>query len=372
MTCQTSAPDILVRQLLVPHLVDWDANFCSHNVPILQSITQPQRLEAERGCVANLAEIIPEAMIKELAESAHRSFVACGGSINDMIDHLDCSVASRTMVACLKNSGLKIFVTKLVMGSEAPMDEVLLVYRAYTHALQMLHLTSYLAVYFIDAKPLPLIHQKDDDGMPTLCVDPGFANLVQRLHEVCQLWPSVLSPLDAAPVKMRLAIPLEPLTNTADYITKRLLPITQQHLIAQYMGLMQVHVTSLKSKCPLWSHLITHSKYNSSLAKKHLLHEGTRAAITSEFSILNSFVTSVVAMMEQINPSQDNEVDPNFAEAQEALNQCKDAMKIISAVSLVEVRHAEPDAPALAKRLLKEKIFPESLRVRIKAIAEKR
>ena len=103
-----------------------------------------------------------------------------------------------------------------------------------------------------------------------------------------------------------------------------------------------------------------------------MLNEAARTSLSNEYSLVFSFTKSYVSMLEHFGLFEGMQDYPTFAEAQAAMNQSKDTMKINSGVSLVEVRSKDADGPAMAQKLLQEKVFLEPLRVRIQAIADKR
>ena len=126
-------------------------------------------------------------------------------------------------------------------------------------------------------------------------------------------------------------------------------------------------IAHVKEPSPEWSHIITHRKYNSTMASRAFLNEHVADKLLAAHTSLFSLTSSLSSLVEQLGAGEARK--DTREEADGALDHGQATMTLIAAVSMVEGPKGG-DASDKAKRLLREKATPESLRARLRENVE--
>lgn len=130
---------------------------------------------------------------------------------------------------------------------------------------------------------------------------------------------------------------------------------------------LQTTTEALKAKTPSYGHIITHSSYNSMLAKRQLLNNGS-------LHIVAELIDDAASLRDALNLfcySERRPGCPIIMECDGVMILAKSALAIIAAVGLVEAPLGAPDVPQMAAKILEDRVvhIPESLKVKLKALA---
>jgi hypothetical protein len=201
-----------------------------------------------------------------------------------------------------------------------------------------------------------------------LCVD-----IITNIEEYAQTWSSVRAHLADDDKHVHFAVQLQVLDRIMYWVLHEWVPMSKQHLVETVAKHIAEITENLKKKTPVWSHLVTNTKYNANLCKKHLLipslSESLEVATDTDFYLVSSLTAACDTLMVKELAAE----NVTLAEAEGVIEHARLTMTVMASVSLVEVLHKQQstdDNASQAEKLLEAKGVPDALRSRLKALQE--
>ena len=199
-----------------------------------------------------------------------------------------------------------------------------------------------------------------------IVVHPHVVSLVHEMEACFRVWAGRIGDLNAAAVHA-LAFSPDAIKSLMSFLADSWLPHAKQRLFVMVEASLVGKSDELHRVTPVWSHLITGSKYNSALSKKQLLQPTLTTTLKHHMNVLHCLHQSFVFVSKEMSGAEVVDASPACADAMERLERARVAMTVCAAVGTIE--GADADRAARATRLLKEGCLPDALRPLLKKAA---
>ena len=147
-----------------------------------------------------------------------------------------------------------------------------------------------------------------------------------------------------------------------------------QQVVAVVKRTVEEEAKALANAVPVYSHIITNTKYNAVLAKRQLLAPSARSQLVTAMARAQDFLPTVVALNSKWAEGTYDDKSAEHQGIDAAIASAMTAMVVIAGVNLVEDCKSNADAPDQASALLDQDWhhLPDALRARVKQLAAKR
>lgn len=262
-----------------------------------------------------------------------------------------------------------IFSKVLVAGGPMPATAMAPCLRAYDLVACVLQLACSMTTQMLQETSTVILATKEK-GMETLRVAPTLATCFQWVLAATTLtWPQTRDlALECAP-EAPLLYPVANMDHIINFVNATWLPTAMQKALRLALQVVAEKAQELRNKTPAYAHIITATKYNSTLAKKQLL-----AAPVQVVGSLIEAIGSLVSEVKEVFELSEMAVAENatLSETDGVMEAAKLSMSVIAAVTAIESFAKTAQGPGMARQLLDDKKssvgLPEVLRQKLRAM----
>jgi len=244
---------------------------------------------------------------------------------------------------------------------------------ACDHVASSLVVASAMATQVLaDHRQTVVVVPADSEGGPdTMQVVPALDACFTYFSTSSPLaWGQTREVLVKAAKGLELKHPVETLDATMNFLSTTWV----QSARAKGLDLVLMNVArmskELKDKSPKFDHLITNTKYNTSLVKKQLVNAPCTVAAT-----LVDHLSTLVASIAQVFGFSEQDVagHPTLSEALGVVDSAKISLGVVAAVNAIEHFSKTAQGPSMAKELLDDKALaaglPQALATKLRSLA---
>lgn len=240
----------------------------------------------------------------------------------------------------------------------------------YVHVTTMLTVAAFVESLVKSDMGGVVVAGTDTEGKHTCTLTPLVGTCLLWIQGASGLqWARIDGAARSCALQAKLRYPTEDMQKTV----RQLSLVWSEHIgsstIDRVLDTLEAKVTLLKTKTPAWAHIITSTKYNSTLARRQLLNNKELHVITQ----LVDEVDSLSASLMDFNNSKMVYGDARYIEADGVVRMAKTTMAIIAAVSALENYGKTAEGSAMAAELLADDTvsLPTILRNKLKELAAK-
>ena len=236
------------------------------------------------------------------------------------------------------------------------------------HMCDILMVASFVVKVLLSSPEALLVCVSDSSGASPAEVAPILFTCFDWMENACGLaWLDLRSKADAQAVGSSLRYPTAQLGKVVTYLMSTWMPSVKAEAGKLITKAMDKKTEQLKSKTPVWNHILSNSRYNSTLARKQLLN-------CPNLSTVGQLIEEIEGMMGELGRLLPEDVLAESTSAMEAegvLEAAKVALAIVAAVHLVELK-SKSDAGAQASELLRDPKsgIPEVLKAKLRLLAK--
>jgi hypothetical protein len=286
--------------------------------------------------------------------------------LSDRSEVMQCSRALGRLLALCNRPTATVRALSNDDSDSWPRDTLAAVVHTMAYCVEALQLAAFMAQECLGDKE-QVQSSSTDAGPAKKEVSPIIGSGLATLKSMLDLWPKRKAVMALDTASLRCCVAGEVMHFAVTWVAEKWFPFATSCAFRLINANLSHEVCQLKKATPEWSHIVTHSKYNSTLAKRHLMNElltkNLLGVISSVFSLTSS-VSSLVSELDAGEACKDA-----LEEADSALDHGRATMTLVAAVGLVEGPRSS-DVSDKARRLLKCKTIPEALRARLQKLVE--
>lgn len=209
-----------------------------------------------------------------------------------------------------------------------------------------------------------------ENGRPNTVLRPILAEMLVALSDHCQTWPTVRLGLETAAEAIHSVVGVQAVDSFFKFVSEEWLPAMRAFVCAGVERLLTSQTNTLTKQTPQWLHLAS-TNYNTSLLKKTLLQPRMQDALAAEVEEAFALTASYAELRARIfRGDHGGNANLTIEAAEAALDHARLTLTAAAAVNLIENLGRSSGAVAQAKALLIHRALPETIRGRLRNIAE--
>ena len=176
------------------------------------------------------------------------------------------------------------------------------------------------------------------DGVHSLEIAPLVTTCLSWMEQAGGLnWVRLESQVDTGVVKAKLRYTKDDLGKIVLHLSSEWVGSASAAAVAEACKALEALAQTLKMKVPPWSHIISNTAYNATLAKKQLLGNKELHVVAKLVDEVSSLMESVLAFS-----SADLTCDSRVVHAEGVLSMAQTAMSVVAAVNTIELGRGRP------------------------------
>ena len=234
------------------------------------------------------------------------------------------------------------------------------------HVSGMLTVAAFVSQKLLRDSASMVIAKVTKDGVHSLEIAPLVTTCLSWMEQAGGLnWVRLESQVDTGAVKAKLRYTKDDLGKLVLHLSSEWVGSASAAAVAEACKALEALAQTLKMKVPPWSHIISNTAYNATLAKKQLLGNKELHVVAKLVDEVSSLMESVLAFS-----SADLTCDSRVVHAEGVLVMAQTAMSVVAAVNTIENFSSAEDGPKMAKCLLEDRKsgLPDILRAKLKGM----
>lgn len=329
--------------------------------------------DALEACSVGMGDIMTKSVVDDLAKriATFDPFISdCAGLADNL--GIKASVVLQPF-RDIQLAGYEIsFNCTLVFDDEpVPLSDFVPLLERCAHIADLIAIASFFGAHLLADKSKWIIprsgHSRERASVPVLVAPILHAGMRAVQAATGLAWTQHVETTSAFENRYKMRYPTAAMNKYAEHISGKWLAQVRASVSDTVILELQTTTEALKAKTPSYWHIITHSSYNSMLAKRQLLNNGS-------LHIVAELIDDAASLRDALNLFCYSERRPDcpiIMECDGVMILAKSALAIIAAVGLVEAPLGAPDVPQMAAKILEDRVvhIPESLKVKLKALA---
>ena len=172
-------------------------------------------------------------------------------------------------------------------------------------------------------------------GKPVVMINPKVLGILASLGELCHAtWQPLQSEVEVQLGIFDCIIPISSPIAMVECVGQHWLPQFKKDMTTDVVQRIRNDTEKLQDSTPRWSHIVSSSKYNQTIAKRQLLGHPMRERIPAMMEELDSIVKSFRCFAQNIVLDASELAEVQAAEA--SLDNANEAMCVVAVISVVE------------------------------------
>ena len=302
-----------------------------------------------------------------------------GKSIEKALDNMLGSKAAISLLtiasACFQDADTLEAPGLVSAGQKWSLQTFELAVKVQTHVFQVLCLMSFMFGLLdgvgTDAGTIVRVKPEKGNGPQVLAVNPVLQLALEKACELCDgTWHCLRSEFENQSGVIHATISLGSLSQAMECISEVWVRKVENDMVKGIVERIAIEADVTQKATPVWSHIVSSTKYNQSLGKRQLLLHPCREKMPGMISDLHNLVKTFSEMSQMLQNKVAVTELSEIQVAEAVLDHATESMTVIAAINVVEELGKTRQGKTMAELVWKNggKNIPGPLKTKLEAI----